>query len=64
LVQDVTKQMLEELLSAGADINATTTGLGTPVMMALWQQKLPVAKLLLGGWGRARLSVSAVSTGY
>jgi hypothetical protein len=49
LLQDVTKQMLEELVKAGADINATTSILGTPLMMAVWQKKLPVVKLLLGG---------------
>jgi hypothetical protein len=46
----VTKQMLEELLKAGADIDRTDpTDLGTPLMMSLWEKKLPVAKLLLGG---------------
>jgi hypothetical protein len=41
--------MLELLLKAGADINGTTTGLATPLMVAFWQKKLPLAKLLLGG---------------
>jgi ankyrin repeat protein len=41
--------MLELLLQAGADINATELkDLGTPLLMALWQKKLPVANLLLG----------------
>jgi hypothetical protein len=54
LLQDLIRDMLDALMDAGADINATTTGLGTPVMQALWQKKLPVAQLLLGGWSKAR----------
>jgi hypothetical protein len=51
----VIQQMLEELLKAGADINAAEpNGLATPLMMALLQKKLPVAKLLLGGWSRVK----------
>jgi ankyrin repeat protein len=50
LPQGLHKVVLEELLLAGADINGMTSSSGTPLMAALHQGKLAVAKLLLGRW--------------